>query len=88
MQAVQEDSLGTLARPAYVAFGRKPQFDCIREQVAWMPHPVGRSFQSVGAFMWPWQAFDWGVFWAIIAAVLVCWIGRDLIMVIVAYLRD
>jgi len=21
--------------------------------------------------MWPWQAFDWGVFWAIIAAGLI-----------------
>lgn len=38
--------------------------------------------------MWPWQAFDWGVFWAIIAAAFVCWIALNLITVIVAALTD
>lgn len=38
--------------------------------------------------MWPWQAFDWGVFWAIIAAAFVCWIARDVILVFLAYLKD
>ena len=44
--------------------------------------------KALGVFMWPWQAFDWRVFWAIIAAAFVCWIARDLILVIVAYLKD
>jgi hypothetical protein len=24
--------------------------------------------------MWPWEAFNWGVFWAILAAALICFV--------------
>jgi hypothetical protein len=34
--------------------------------------------------MWPWQAFDWGVFWAILAAALICSIVHG----VYVHLRD
>jgi hypothetical protein len=34
--------------------------------------------------MWPWQAFDWGVFWAILAAAMVCLVAAFLIHIIIA----
>jgi ABC-type arginine transport system permease subunit len=33
--------------------------------------------------MWPWQAFDWGVFWAIIAAGVIYLIVANVINLIV-----
>jgi len=38
--------------------------------------------------MWPWQAFDWGVFWAIIAAALVCWIAGNVITLVMSRLME
>jgi hypothetical protein len=38
--------------------------------------------------MWPWQAFDWGVFWAILAAAVVCWIALNIIQLIMSRLTE
>jgi len=38
--------------------------------------------------MWPWQAFDWGVFWAILAAALICLIVVNLINLFVSRLTE
>ena len=34
--------------------------------------------------MWPWEAFDWGVFWAILAAAFVCLIAANIFYFILA----
>jgi hypothetical protein len=38
--------------------------------------------------VWPWQAFDWGVFWAILAAALVCLIAVNIINAIIGRLSE
>jgi hypothetical protein len=38
--------------------------------------------------MWPWQAFDWGVFWAILAAGLIYAIVMNIINLLIARLQE
>jgi len=38
--------------------------------------------------MWPWQAFDWGVFWAILAAALICLIIGNIITLVMSRLTE
>jgi hypothetical protein len=38
--------------------------------------------------MWPWQAFDWGVFWAILAAALICIIVANIITLVMSRLTE
>jgi hypothetical protein len=37
--------------------------------------------------MWPWQAFDWGVFWAVIAAFVVADLWKSLVQVVLEKLN-
>jgi hypothetical protein len=37
--------------------------------------------------MWPWQSFDWGVFWAIIAAGVIYAIVMNIINLLIARLQ-
>jgi hypothetical protein len=37
--------------------------------------------------MWPWQAFDWGVFWAALAVATICFVVGMAIQIVVSYLR-
>jgi hypothetical protein len=38
--------------------------------------------------MWPWQAFDWGVFWAILAAGAIYFIVANIINLLIARLQE
>jgi ABC-type arginine transport system permease subunit len=38
--------------------------------------------------MWPWQAFDWGVFWAIIVAGAVYLVIANIINFTISALKD
>jgi hypothetical protein len=38
--------------------------------------------------MWPWQAFDWGVFWAIIAAGAIYLIVANIFSLVIARLQE
>jgi hypothetical protein len=38
--------------------------------------------------MWPWQAFDWGVFWAILAAAFICLIVANVIHLFISRLSE
>ena len=38
--------------------------------------------------MWPWQAFDWGVFWAIIAAGSIYLIIANLFSLAITLLKE
>jgi hypothetical protein len=38
--------------------------------------------------MWPWQAFDWGVFWAILAAAMIYLVVANIITQIMARLTE
>jgi ABC-type arginine transport system permease subunit len=38
--------------------------------------------------MWPWQAFDWGVFWAIIAAGVIYLIISNIVSLLIAWLQE
>ena len=40
------------------------------------------------AAMWPWQVFDWGVFWAIIAAGVIYLILANIINLLIARLQE
>ena len=35
--------------------------------------------------MWPWEAFNWGVFWAIIAAGIVYFVVVNLVELVLSY---
>jgi hypothetical protein len=38
--------------------------------------------------MWPWQAFDWDVFWAIMAAAFVCFVVANLINLFLSRMNE
>jgi ABC-type arginine transport system permease subunit len=38
--------------------------------------------------MWPWQAFDWGVFWAIIAAGVIYLVIANIFSLFIVWLQE
>jgi hypothetical protein len=48
-----------------------------------------RTFaRIIPGIMWPWQAFDWGVFWAILAAACICLVAANLIHLFISRLSE
>jgi hypothetical protein len=49
--------------------------------------PSQQLISGTIAAMWPWQAFDWGVFWAIIAAGIIYLIIANIISLAIYELK-
>jgi hypothetical protein len=80
------DGLHTDTKQFRHLFLRQPEALALKQHF----HAVlqGRLIPREGTMVWPWQEFNWGVFWALIAAFLIADLVKSAIQLVIGKLSE